>query len=277
MMRKLLMLGLPLVPSAFMVFVLQHGNKYILQYLSGLDAVGIYNIGFNLGMAMSLLVSALQSSWLPYFMSYADKQDEAGILFGRILTYYIFAFGSISLLFFIFAKPVIMIMTQPEFYEAYKVMGLSACASFVSGIFFILLPGIYFAKDVRYMTVIQIVSTAVAVVLNFAFIHIYGLLGAALALLLGFTTMVAGVIIWNYLQRNRYIQVFYEWKRILQFSIVYVLYGVLMLWERHFSLPGEILVSLTATGLLPFFLYALLQSNERTFIKSFCKRLGRAC
>ena len=277
MMRKLLMLGLPLVPSAFMVFVLQHGNKYILQYLSGLDAVGIYNIGFNLGMAMSLLVAALQSSWLPYFMSYVDKQDEAGILFGRILTYYVFVFGSVSLLFFIFAKPVIMIMTQPEFYEAYKVMGLSAGASFVSGIFFILLPGIYFAKDVRYMTVIQIVSTAVAVVLNFAFIHIYGLLGAALALLLGFTTMVAGVMIWNYLQRNRYIQVFYEWKRILQFSIVYVLYGVLMLWERHFSLPGEILVSLTATGLLPFFLYALLQSNERTFIKSFCKRLGRAC
>ncbi|PKN80950.1 MAG: hypothetical protein CVU51_14560 [Deltaproteobacteria bacterium HGW-Deltaproteobacteria-1] len=277
MIHKLLMLGLPLAPSFFMVFVLQHGNKYILQYLSGLDAVGIYNIGFNLGMAMSLLVSALQSAWLPYFMSYMDKQEEAGILFGRILTYYVFIFGSVSLLFFIFAKPVIMIMTQPEFYEAYKVMGLSAGASFMSGIFFILLPGVYFAKDVRYVTIIQIVSTAIAVVLNFVFIHLYGLLGAALALLLGFATMVLGLMIWNYLQKHRYVQVLYEWRRILQFGVIYVLYGVLMLLERHFSLPGELLVSLIATCLLPFFIYSLLESNERTYFKSFCKRLRRAC
>jgi O-antigen/teichoic acid export membrane protein len=277
MIHKLLLLGLPLVPSAFMVFVIQHGNKYILQYLSGLDAVGIYNIGFNLGMAMSLLVSALQSAWLPYFMSYVDKQEEAGILFGRILTYYVFTFGSVSLLFFIFAKPVIMIMTQPEFYEAYKVMGLSAGASFISGIFFILLPGIYFAKDVRYVTIVQIVSTAIAIVFNFVFIHLYGLLGAALALLLGFATMVLGLMVWNYLQKHRYVQVLYEWRRILQFSVIYVLYGVLMLWERHFSLPGELLVSLIATCLLPFFIYSLLKSNERTYFKSFYKRLRRAC
>jgi len=170
-----------------------------------------------------------------------------------------------------------MIMTQPEFYEAYKVMGLSAGASFISGIFFILLPGIYFAKDVRYVTIVQIVSTAIAIVFNFVFIHLYGLLGAALALLLGFATMVLGLMVWNYLQKHRYVQVLYEWRRILQFSVIYVLYGVLMLWERHFSLPGELLVSLIATCLLPFFIYSLLKSNERTYFKSFYKRLRRAC
>jgi O-antigen/teichoic acid export membrane protein len=271
--RELLALGLPLVPAFVMLFVIQHGNKYILQWFSGLNEVGVYNIGFNIGMAMSLLVSALQSAWLPYFMSFADKHDEAGVLFGRILTYYVFIFGSISLLFFIFAKPVIMIMTQPEFYEAYKIVGLSAGASFLSGIFFILLPGIYFAKDVKYVSIIQMIAAVIATGLNFLLIPVFGLLGAGIALMLGFVTMVICIQLWNYRQKNRYIQIAYEWKRIVRFSIIYTFYVTFMLWERHFSLFGELMMSLAATCLLPFFIYALLKSNERMYSQLFCKRL----
>jgi len=271
--RELLKFGMPLVPAFAMLFILQHANKYILQWFSGIEAVGVYNIGFNIGLAMSLLVSALQSAWLPYFMSFTERRDEARILFGRILTYYVFGFGAISLLFFIYAKPIIMIMTQPAFYEAYKVVGLSAGACFISGVFYILLPGIYFAKDVRYVTVIQTISAGIAVVLNFVLIPMYGLFGAAMALIFGFVTMVICMQLWNYSQKNQYIKIAYEWKRIMQFSIIYTLYATVMLWERHLSLFGELMMSLAATCLLPLTIYVLLKSNEKMYLRLFCKRL----
>ena len=265
--RELLTLGIPLVPAFAMLFILQHGNKYILQYLTDFSIVGVYNIGFNIGLVMSLLVSALQSAWLPYFMSFTDKREEARILFGRILTYYVFGFGSISLFFYIYAKPVVMILTQPAFYDAYKVIGLSAGASFVSGVFFILLPGVYFAKQVKYITLIQTVSAIVAVILNIIFIRLFGLLGAAIALISGFVVMALCMQFWNHLQKENYLQVEYEWKRIVQFSLVYIIYATSMLWERKLSLSGELFVSIVATLLLPCIIYVLLKPAEKDYLK----------
>ena len=38
-------LGLPLIPAFGSVFILQHSSRYILQWLEGPGAVGIYAVG----------------------------------------------------------------------------------------------------------------------------------------------------------------------------------------------------------------------------------------
>ena len=262
--KELLRMGIPLIPGFAFIFILQQGNKYILQWFDGLDAVGIYTIGFNFGLVMSLFVSALQSAWVPYFMSFVDKHDEARVLFGRILTYYVFGFGTISLLFFIAAKPMVMLMTQPAFHEAYKVVGLSASANFLAGVFFILLPGMYFAKEVKYVSLIQLFAALVAIGLNLLLIPLFGLLGAAIALMVGFVAMAFFTQLWNLKRKHIYIQVQYEWKRVMQFALIYASYIVVfMFWERCLSLLGEVAISLVALAFLPIAMYGLLNSHER--------------
>lgn len=271
--RELLKIGIPLVPAFVMIFILQHANKYILQWLEGIATVGIYTIGFNIGLVMSLLVSAFQTAWLPYFMSFKERPDEARILFGRILTYYLFGFGTLSLLFFIFAKLVIMVMTQPPFLEAYTVVGLSAGASFVSGVFFIMLPGIYYAKDVKYVTVIQTISAGIEVALNILLISWYGLFGAAIALFFGFLAMVICIHAWNLRKKDTYIRIVYEWKRILQFSSIYVLFAIVMLWRRDLPLIGEGILSIVASGILAVLMYRLLNREEKNALVLFFKQV----
>jgi O-antigen/teichoic acid export membrane protein len=116
--KELLQLGIPMIPSFAFLFVMQASDRYILQWFKGLEIVGVYTIGYNLGLLMNLFVSAFQNAWVPYFMSFVDKRDEARALFGRILTYYVLGFGVLNLVFFIVAKPAVMLMTQPAFYEA---------------------------------------------------------------------------------------------------------------------------------------------------------------
>ena len=106
--KELLRLGLPLVPSFAFLFILMHSNKYILEWHSGLEAVGIYSIGFNFGMAISIITGGIATAWYPFFMSYLNKLDEARLVFGRILTYYFLAIGLLCAAFFIFAKPIVV-------------------------------------------------------------------------------------------------------------------------------------------------------------------------
>lgn len=261
--KDLLRLGIPLIPSFAFLFILQHGNKYILQWIDGLDSLGVYTIGFNLGLVMNLVVSAFQTAWLPFFMSFVDKREEARLLFSRIMTYFIFTCGTLALLFFVTAKPVVVLLTQPAFHESYIVVGLSASAQFLAGVFYILLPGLYFAKEVKYVSVIQAMASLVAVGLNLLLIPLFGMMGAAIALVLGFLNMVFFTHLWNLKRKRKYLQIQYERKRILCFAALFVGYAILMLAERDLSLLGEIAYSLSVMISLPLVMFTLLNPQER--------------
>jgi O-antigen/teichoic acid export membrane protein len=271
--KELLRVGIPMIPSFAFLFVMQASDRYTLQWFKGLETVGVYTVGYNFGMVMNLFVLAFQNAWLPYFMSFSDKQGEARELFGRITTYYIFGFGTLTLFFFIAAKPIVMLMTQPAFHEAYKVIGLSASAQFFIGIYNMLLPGMYFAKEVHYQALIQSFAAVVTVAISLLLIPPFGLLGAAIALALGYLSMAAFTYLWNLKRRQVYLNVHYEWKRILTFALVYVGFTTVMLWERHYSLSGEFSFSIGAFVLLPVILYTLLTNSEKQVLWSFLNQL----
>jgi O-antigen/teichoic acid export membrane protein len=279
--KELLRMGVPLIPAFASLFVLQQMNKYILQRFDGLEAVGIYTVGYNLGFVMNLFVSGFTNAWYPYFMSFADKHAEARVLFGRILTYYIFGFGALSLLFYLFAKPVVMVMTQPAFHQAYKVVGLSATAQFLMGVFSLILPGMYFMKEVKYQSIVQSTAAFIVFGLNLLLIPWLGFLGAAIALALGHLVMVVLQLAWNLARKHVYLKVQYEWNRVAKFMLIYIGYLVFALWERNSSLPTEIILSCLVAASLPVILYFLLNASERRTLlmigKQFIPKLaGRA-
>ena len=260
---ELLRLGMPLVPGFVFLFVIYQGNKYILQWFHGPAAVGVYTVGFNLGLAMQLAVSAFQSAWLPYFMSFVGKQDEAQVLFPRILLYYVLGFGGLSLVFFIAAKPVVMIMAQPAFRDAYQAVGPSAAAQFLGGLFSALLPGVYFAKDVKYVAVVEAGAAIAAIGFDLILIPPFGVLGAAIALPVGALMMVALQLGWNFIRRDAYLRTQYQWERVTAFALIYVVYVVAMLWQRNFRLSAELIVSIGGILLFLPALYGLLDNSER--------------
>jgi O-antigen/teichoic acid export membrane protein len=273
--RELLGFGIPLIPSFGLLFVLQHSSKYVLRMFEGLDVVGVYEIGFTVGMIMNLLIAAFTTAWFPFFMSFIGKEEEARTIFGRVITYYVFGFGALTMLFFLLARPVIIIMTQPAFHEAYKVVGLSASAQFFIGMYSLLLPGIYFAKEAQYQSLIQLLPAIMAFVLNLCLIPIFGLQGAGVSLAVGALILPVTTHAWNLKRKHIYLKIDYQWKRVLQIGTVYFIVAVAMLWPRSLPLHAEIVVSAVAFVVLAIALYFHLNGNERMEVKEIPKHIGR--
>lgn len=263
---KLLRLGIPLVPAFVFVFVMLQVNKYMIQMDLGLPAVGIYTIGFNLGFFLTLFVGGFTNAWYPFFMSYQHRQDDAKPLFGRVFTYYVLGFGALSLMFYMAARPAVMILTQEAFHEAYVAVGPSATVQFLIGVHSILLVGMYFARQVQYQAVVQAIAAAASLVLNVILIALLGILGAAVALALGFLVMVVLQHIWNV--RRHYLAIEYDWGRLGYFALVYVAYAVLFIWPRDLPLAAEIVMSGAGTLLLSVLLFGMLAPGERTLLRS---------
>ncbi len=266
--RALLKYGLPMVPSFASLFVLQQGNRYILQYFKGIEAVGLYTVGYSIGMVMNLMVNAFTSAWTPYFLSFTGNQEEARLNFGRVATYYTFGLGTVSLLFYVFGKPLILVMTKSPFHEAYKVIGLAATASFLTGMFSLFLPAVYFAREVKYVSIVQGAAAVGALLINIALIPLLGIVGAGVSLVLGTLLMILLMHAWNRRRGSVYLDIAYEWNRILAYSLGYVACAGLMSVRRTFTVAQELGLSAVVAVALVLGVYSLLNEPER-------KALGR--
>lgn len=265
----LLKLSAPLIPSFAFMFVLQNGNKYILQVLSGLDVTGIYTIGNSLGLAMYLVVSAFQNAWFPYYMSFIEKQEEARDLFGRVLMYYVYGFGSLSLMFYFFARPVTIIFTNVKFFDAWLVIGLTATAQLLFGVYYILLPGMYFKKEIGYLVPMQFTAAFFAIGVNVMLIPPLGLVGAALALMLGVLIVPVLLHIWNYFRREKYLPVRYKWGRVFQFVLVYAALAGASFWRPFTSLVMEFVYAIVLCLALGGALLLLLKPDEKQMVREY--------
>ncbi len=265
--KELFKLGLPLVPSFIFVFVIQQGNKYILQMLRGLEESGLYTVGYNLGMALNLVVTGFTTAWYPFFMSFFEKKDEGRTLFGRITTYYCLGFGSIALMFFLAARPVVMIMTQPAFHTAYQVVGFSAASNFFLGLFSVILPGMYFAKEVKFVAIIQGSAAVISILANFVLIPRLGFIGAGMGLTIGTFAMILFTFIFN--RVRGYLDVEYEWKRMIAFSGLAIILAAASFLFPEKPLSFAILQTLVLTLILAVAMILMLNQKEKQFIKEF--------
>jgi len=173
--------GLPLIPSFAFLFLMIQGNKYVLQWLSGLEAVGIYSIGFNFGAVFGVLTGAVSTAWYPFFLKFIDNQEDGKKIFSQIFSLYIICFGMITVLFFVVSGPLISLMTDQHFHAASAVVGYVALANFLLGLFSLLLPPIYFAKQVQKVSLTQGVASLISIPLAIILILQWGLVGAAIA------------------------------------------------------------------------------------------------
>lgn len=259
--RELAKIGVPLIPSFAFLFVLHHGNKYLLQRLADLQQAGIYFIGFNLGLMMSLVVSGFSSAWFPFAMSFSQKQNEAAPVFARMATFYVIGCGALTLLFFIFARPVTMLLTQPEYQQAYMVVGFSATAQFLSGAAALLLPPIYFANEVQWVTVVQAAAAGFSIVLNFLLIPVAPILGAASGLVAGAALLVVLQFAWN--RQRGYLHIPFEMRRLAAFGGFFAGVAGVFLLPRSLDFGYELVLAVIATIGVGVALFFFLSPAER--------------
>ncbi len=272
---ELLRLGLPMIPSSVFMYALMQSSRYLLQHFHGLADVGIYSIGFNLGMVPDIVVSGFCSAWYPFFMSFINDQQKAAPIFARVISYYCLGVGALVLLFFTASRPLVMIMTQPAFHMAYQVIGWTAAAVYFRGVFIALTPPVYFAKEVRLVAVSQGVAFLVSIAAGWLLIPSGHILGAAVALAAGMFSLPLLQALWNRLRRKDYLAIPYERRRLVLFSLIFAGYAAAFSAPRRLSLPVEILISLTASALLTTLLFLLLHHEEKASLLNSGKQILR--
>ena len=221
----------------------------MLIWQDGLQVAGLYSLGFNLGVVMSVAMEPLRDGVAAVrTRAVPDRVILPGIL-GQVFSYYVLAFGALSLLFCSLSAPG-RVITGPT--------GVSRCVSRQSGqlppllllgMASILGIGILMAKETWVFLIVELASTVAALSSGLLLVHWLGLAGASLTLLAGMGFFVVCLRTWNVRRAATYPGLHFSRLRVFGFLLLYAVLVAALQLPRATSIQQELV--LAVGGLLP--------------------------
>lgn len=77
----LIRIGFPTIFGLFAFMIIYYADRLMIERIVGLSAMGIYSLGYSFGMVIMIAINTFSTAWLPFFMSYINKRDEAKHVF----------------------------------------------------------------------------------------------------------------------------------------------------------------------------------------------------
>lgn len=178
-MLKALRYGLPLVPHNLFSWALHTLDRVILQRFVSLSEVGVYTLGYNLGMAMQVLVVAINYAWMPYYyrMMVNDPAPEKKVV--RVVSLYIGLVGGVCLLGILAAPDFITLVLPANYDPAVPYVGPVLLGYLFLGYFYFFSSPLFYHKKTGYIPLLTGFSAVLNAALNFLLIPRYGAIASA--------------------------------------------------------------------------------------------------
>jgi O-antigen/teichoic acid export membrane protein len=211
LLREMQRFGLPLVPAALALIVINFSDRFFLAHLAGLDEVGVYEIGMRVASAMVLLLTAFRMAW-PAFAYSIEDDLEARRTYAFVLTYLVFITSWVALALGLLAPWIVeLLSSDSSFDEGARVVAILAFAKAAYAAYIVMAIGVGRARRTQFNWVITGAAAAVNVGLNLLLVPPYEMYGSAIATAAAFAVLFLGMT-W-YAQRVYPVR--YQWRRVI--------------------------------------------------------------
>lgn len=247
---QMLKYGLPFLPNGILMFVFNWSDRYILRIYSDMETIGLYALGYRIGMIVVFLVSTpFNLIWRPFVFDTEKKSDSKSI-FSRFATYYLLILLAVGLLVATLSKEIITILADPSYLNAYTVIPLIVLSMIFMCSDNVFQIGILLKRKTHYLPFITAIAATANVMLNFLLIPKYNMMGAALATMFSFFIYILSI----YLVSQKILAIPFEIRRIGKIFFYAVL---LFFFANLFNFHGAFF-SLILKGTIVVFSFPLI-------------------
>ena len=205
--KDLLKFGIIMIPGTIAMITLRVFDRYMLTYLSpnSLYDVGIYAIGYRVGMIMHFLVSMISMVYFPYAMRISG-QPEATASYKKVFNYYLLGGGILGVLVIFFAAEIFYVFIDKAYYPAIKIVFFGVISNFLLGVFNIINISFYVKKRAVKIAIAVGIGALLNILLNYIFLPKFGIYGAGGASIFAYLF----IVVFNYLAAEKVYPVGYR-------------------------------------------------------------------
>lgn len=193
----------PLIANSISWWINNASDRYILTWLRGVSANGIYTVSYKIPTILSIFQNIFFNAWSISAISEFDENDTDGFI-GTNYSLYSFVSLFVCSGLLIINIPLAKFLYRGDYFEAWECVPFLLFGTVFSGIS--QFEGSLFAatKNTKQVAKTTVIGAAVNTICNFVFIYFIGATGAALATLLGYAVTWA--------LRTKYLQSFIKMK-----------------------------------------------------------------
>lgn len=204
--KEILKYSLPLTPNSVIRWVTDSSDRYLVTYFLGLTSAGVYSAAYGIGNLVTFIITPIQFILFPELSRLYNqgKDAEAANYINLSLRYFLYGAIPACLGLTFLAKPLLVIITTPEFIAGSNVIPYVAFSGLLAGVFQILINITHLVKKTQFNLFIHLFAALSNAILNFLLIPPYGIVGAAFATFIAYLLMVliCAKVSFKYLKPN---------------------------------------------------------------------------
>ncbi|MFC2062045.1 oligosaccharide flippase family protein [Elusimicrobiota bacterium] len=265
--------GYPQIVAGYSNRLIQSGDRYVLRMLDTIETVGLYSFGYRIaGLVQMLLVDPLRRALRPIVLKKEGDPEEQKKFLMHAATYYYFAGFLMALGISLFARELIMLLARKEeFWASWKIVPIIVFSYIQHGFGQFIRWGLVMKNKSFHISGILIVAAVVNIGLNFLFIPLWGILGAA------FATMIS-YIIWNLLSMyysNKFYGLKFQNLRIIHITVIGVLIYMAAVLLPEDKLIISVLIKFVMFLSFPVLMYitGFFSKSERDELKGYYRKM----
>lgn len=247
---------LPLLPTALCYWLINLGDRYVLGYFMGVDAVGIYSASYGLGGLLALFYAPIAGALFPAMVHCYENnkiQELKTYLKYSLKFFLMFAIPSFFGLS-VLSKSLLVTLATSEFVEGGVVVSIVALATVLFSCGSINTYVLNLFKETRKVGVIYMASASINVVMNIILVPLMGIVGAAIATLVTYAVHLLVISVISFKKLSYEVDFKFILKSLISSSIM-----AFVVWGLNPGGGADILVSIGIGAVVYFGVLILLR------------------
>lgn len=186
--KEALNFGIPLIPHQLAGWLKTGVDRIILISLLGAAATGVYATGYQMGMIISVIVTAFNKAWSPYIFKILSSSPSSEDKKKIVMFSYAYFVGIflVSVVFAYILNLIVPYILGKNFLHSIEYVFYFCIAFAFQGMYLIVGGYILYTKKTHILAYITFATSILHVILLYTFVNINGAVGAAQATLISF-------------------------------------------------------------------------------------------
>ena len=199
--KKMFQFAIPFLPSAVLFVVMGFSDRWFIKYFLNTESVGLYGAGYKLGSIMSLIVTAFNLNWQPYYLKFKTNAKNR---FGSIGNLVILALILTFTLLVFFVNDISSLNWEGSYLIGENFRGGLVIVPYIAlgylfyGVYVLQMPSIFILNKQTWGLGFWLMGAMVNIVGNCFLIPRFGFIGAAYSSAISYFIMMLCLCVCNF-------------------------------------------------------------------------------
>lgn len=182
-------LSLPLVFHGAALTILAQSDRTMITMLASVEETGIYSLVYNFAMISTVITTALEGIWVPWFMRCLKERKITEI--NKRVVWYINIMTYAMIVVILLGPEILKLLSTKEYWEGVKIIPPIVLANYIIFIYTLYVNIEHYYKKTIMITINTIIAASINVIGNTIFIPMYGYIAAAFTTLASYCIAMA--------------------------------------------------------------------------------------